>query len=198
MDKPKKVTKRTLQAEATKEKIIQATMALMEKFGFADMTIQDIHKKAGISVGTFYHYYSTKEDVFFELYRKADEYFKKEVLPDLEEGNRSCVEKIILFFKHYGVFNESHGIEFSKHLYSPNNKMFIDQDRFMISLLLNIVKEGQESGEISQARDAEDIMKFLLIFSRGLIFDWCIHDGDYNLPERIVNDIGMIMTIFTA
>ncbi|MBN2625236.1 MAG: TetR/AcrR family transcriptional regulator [Spirochaetales bacterium] len=193
----KKKTKRTLQAEATKEKIIDATMELMEKKGLSEMTIQDIHRKAGISVGTFYHYYSTKEDVFFELYRKADEYFETEVVPFLEKDPLTTVEKVVLFFRYYALFNEAHDVEFSKQLYSTKNKMFISEKRFMISLLQSIIADGQESGEIDDSWTSDVITNYLFIFSRGLIFDWCLHDGDYQLSDTIVTDITLLMGIFT-
>ena len=171
-------------------------MELMEKYGFNEMTIQDIHKKAGISVGTFYHYYNTKEDVFFELYRKADEFFEKEVIPHLEQDTRTFTEKVILFFKYYAQFNETHGIEFSKHLYSPKNTMFIKENRFMVTLLRDLIEAGQNSGEFTGTWSAREIANYLFIFSRGLIFDWCIHDGTYDLSETIIPDMKMLMTIF--
>ncbi len=196
MEGPRKVTQRTLQAEATKEKIIKATIELMKTIGLNNMTIKDIHHKAGISVGTFYHYYKTKEEVFFELYRIADDYFKQVVVPKLNRKELAVTEKILLFFKHYALFNEANGLEYVKQLYSTSNKMFTAKGRYMIAILQELVVAGQASGEFSSSIGAEEITNYLLIFGRGLVFDWCIREGSYSLTEKIVWDMGILLPVF--
>ncbi|MFB0844718.1 TetR/AcrR family transcriptional regulator [Paenibacillus oleatilyticus] len=39
---------------------------------------------AGIAVGTFYNYYSSKEKLFFENYMKENEKFKKHIIESLD------------------------------------------------------------------------------------------------------------------
>ena len=61
------LTKRQLQAISTKKKIYNSAMELMDKRGFENTTIEDISKKADVSVGASYHFYKSKDDIFFEL-----------------------------------------------------------------------------------------------------------------------------------
>jgi AcrR family transcriptional regulator len=109
----KKMTKRALQAEETKNKIVKATMEIMEKSGFNNMTIQEINERAGVSVGTFYHYFKTKEDVFYELYRKADNYFEEEVDRRLYAKDLTTRERIVYYVSLYAQFNHTPGLELS-------------------------------------------------------------------------------------
>lgn len=191
-----KMTKRKVQANKTKKKIFNVSIGLMEKRGFNNMTIEDICKKAGVSVGTFYHYYKSKEDVFFELYRKSDAFFKDEVAPFLENENLNTSDKVVLYFKYYARYNSDKDLEYVRQLYNTNNKFFIDESRYMIVLLIEIIAKGQEINEIARDMSARDIAIYLFIVSRGIVFDWCIHEAGYDLEEKMSMFFKKIMIIF--
>ena len=53
------------------EAIAQATFALVEKVGLSGLTMADIARSAGIATGTLYVYYSSKEELIRDLYRKS-------------------------------------------------------------------------------------------------------------------------------
>ena len=192
----KRVTKRKLQAEETKKKIFEAAIELIEKKGFDNITIQGINKHAGVSVGTFYHYYKSKEDVFFELYRKADEYFQNEVYPLLEKEELSFDRKIILFFSKYALYNIENGLEYVSQLYNTNNKFFIAQCRYMIELLEFIISDGQKKGVITTDMEAGEITDYLFVFGRGIVFDWCLHDGKYDLEKKMSAGFQRLLPVF--
>lgn len=190
------MTKRKIQASKTRKKIFNVAIGLMEKRGFNNMTIEDICKKAGVSVGTFYHHYKSKEDVFFELYQKSDAFFKDEVAPFMEDESLNTSDKVVLYFKYYARYNSDKDLEYVRQLYSTKNKFFIDESRFMIVLLIEIIAKGQEENEIALDMSARDIAVYLLIVSRGIIFDWCLHEADYDLEEKMKIYFIRLMTTF--
>jgi TetR/AcrR family transcriptional repressor of multidrug resistance operon len=51
--------------------IAEATFALVEKVGLSGLTMADIARAAGIATGTLYVYYSSKEELINDLYRKS-------------------------------------------------------------------------------------------------------------------------------
>ncbi|OXR40362.1 HTH-type transcriptional regulator EthR [Nocardia cerradoensis] len=53
-------------SQASREAIIQAAMALWRTKGFADTTVTDIAKAAGVSKALFYVYFARREDVLLE------------------------------------------------------------------------------------------------------------------------------------
>ncbi len=197
MAKQKK-TKRTLQAEETKRKIYNSAIAMIEKKGFENITIQDINSHAGVSVGTFYHYYKSKEDVFFELYRTADEYFEDKVFPVIYSGEFTANERILLFFRSYARFNIENGLEYVSQLYNTKNKFFISRNRYMLDLLIRIIQEGQKKNEIKTELDPEEIMEDLFIVCRGIVFDWCLHEGSYDLEEKMHGHLKRHLPVFST
>ncbi len=189
-----KMTKRQIQAIKTKKKIYNISVELMNKKGFNNTTIEEISKKAGVSVGAFYHYYKSKEDIFFDLYQKADEYFENEVTKYLEDEN--SINQIILYFKYYAKYTEERGLENTSQLYNTKNKLFIAKGRYMKILLQDIISKGQEKNEISKDMTPESLTDYLFIVARGIVYDWCLHNAEYNLTEYMVKFIERFVVVF--
>lgn len=58
-----------------KEKILDAAASLVNSSSIAEISLQKIADQAGVSKGTIYYYYRSKEDLLFDL---ADRYFQKQ------------------------------------------------------------------------------------------------------------------------
>ncbi|MBD7912840.1 MULTISPECIES: TetR/AcrR family transcriptional regulator [Clostridium] len=190
------LTSRQLQAQKTKNKLYKISIELLEKQGYEKLKIEDICKKAGVSVGSFYNYFNSKNDILIEVYKRADNYFENEVKNNLTSTNN--LDKIIEFFDYYGKYNDIVGIDIMKQLYNSSNKIFPQKGRLMQVLLKEIILEGQSKNEISSNMTPEEICDYLFISARGLIYDWCLHDGTYNIVEAMHKYISLLITIFKA
>ena len=56
--------KQTQKSKETKEKIFQAAKEIIQKSGYENLSIKNICEKAGVSNGSFYHHFKTKDDLF--------------------------------------------------------------------------------------------------------------------------------------
>ncbi|GJM78523.1 hypothetical protein HMSSN139_10190 [Paenibacillus sp. HMSSN-139] len=54
--------------EDKKTRIYHCGKELFSAQGFKDTNVADITRKAGVSVGTFYNYYASKEKLFMEIF----------------------------------------------------------------------------------------------------------------------------------
>lgn len=185
-----KMTSRAKQAEATKNKIYECGVELIRKYGFDQVTVEQISSEAGVSVGTYYYYFESKFELFSEIYKRADEYFETHVEGKLEAQN--SLQQIVEFFDRYSEFNSANGIEMVKKLYTSDNKMFINKGRAMQNILQAIVEEGQRKGEINSSWFAEEITNILFVTARGIVYDWCLHDGNIDLKEDMRKTIILI------
>ncbi|MEA5095619.1 TetR/AcrR family transcriptional regulator [Sedimentibacter saalensis] len=191
-----KINSRKIQAEATKNKIYKTAIKLMEQKGFNNMKIDDICTKAGVSVGSFYNYFKSKDDILIEIYKRGDVYFEETVRPNV--SGKSTVENIIDFFEYYARYNEITGVETTKQLFASANKLYISKGRNMQAVLIDTIKKGQESGEIIKDYGPEGITEYLFIAARGLCYDWASHDGSYNLREGMRKYMKLLVQIFAA
>ncbi len=58
---------RTAKGERTRGRLLRAAKHVFERQGFLGARVSDIADRARISHGTFYHYFSSKEEIFREL-----------------------------------------------------------------------------------------------------------------------------------
>lgn len=175
----------------SKSKIYKCGVNLIRKYGFDTVTIEQIAKKAGVSVGTFYYYFNSKMDLLKEIFNKADQYFHDEIEGSLTAN--SCKERIVEFFDRYADYTLSDGVELIKKLYTSDNKMFIVEGRAMQNVLTNILKAGQVNNEINNDTAAEALTKMLFVVARGVIFDWCLYDGKSDLKAEMKLIIGTMV-----
>lgn len=178
-----KMNTRKKQAKETKIRIYETAVALMQEHGFETITVEEICKEAGVAVGSFYYHFQSKNDILTEIFHRADEYFVEHRGQILEE--KGATAQIAAFFSNYAAYTASTDIEFTKHLYNTNNKYFLTTDREMYQLLKFVIESGQQKKTISSGMTADEIVQYLFIAARGLVFDWCLHEGEYNLVEAV-------------
>lgn len=170
------MTKRKQQAIATKTHILETAFALNEQEGFENITVQGICSAAGVSVGAFYHYFSSKESMILEWYKMVDDFFEREIMPELRASEMDCFQKVSKFAEHLITQACTYGKESLAQLYraqlAHNGAGFFSDERGMLADLIDLVSAGQANGEIVSDVPAEQIGRELLIVMRGAILDY--------------------------
>ena len=188
----KKPTRRQEKALETKNRIYTAAINLMDRKGFENITITDISKEAGVSVGAFYHYFNSKNDILVEIFRKADDYFSAQFISRLEK--KSIPEQIVEYFDHYAKFNAASGVEMTRHLFNPKIKFFIKKGRPLHTTLEDLIRKGQEKKEIRADAGPEELARFLFVVARGVVFEWSLYDGLYDLETTMHKYIEILVS----
>ena len=177
-------TSRQEKAEESKRRIYDAAFDLIVEKGLEKTSITEICRKANCSVGAFYHYFPTKESIIEESFRLADARFSGWERLEGFEGNG--VEHIVQYMMSYAEFVAiENGIEFSKDFYTPTNRTFIRKGRAMQERLTRIISTAVDSGELKLELSPEEACDWLFIGARGFVFHWCLHDGDFDLIEKM-------------
>ena len=169
-------------SQRTRKLVLEAAMELMKEHGYYGTTIRDICAAAGVSVGTFYTYFPSKQDVFSDIFGAADKLFTETVAGELK-GDTVC-EKIVDYFNYYAQLNLDSSIEVMKVIYNSENTWFVNP-RPMHYVLIDLLAEGQENGELVSDIEPQDMMFFLYTLARGCCYNWCIRDGNYDLKAQM-------------
>lgn len=61
----------------TRLKLIKTGALLFAKKSFVEVTVEDVVRKANVSKGAFYHYFSSKEDFYREIIKEANSVFER-------------------------------------------------------------------------------------------------------------------------
>ena len=190
----KKITSRQLQAQKTKDRIYSTALRLMKTKGFDNVTIEDIISEAQVSVGTFYNYFSSKNAIIEELYKNSSDWITNHYQTKLTE--ESAIDQILEHFSFYCEFQKLQGIDIVKIKYFQNVHVDPPKDRFPLSIVDDIIRSGQFKNEIITDVSAEYITNYLFIVVRGILLDWCRHNGNYDLTEFTNQFLRKLLPVF--
>ena len=65
----------------TREELVAAARRVFERVGYSDARVADIAAEAHVAHGSFYTYFSSKQDVFLAVMRQVGEQFEEAVAP---------------------------------------------------------------------------------------------------------------------
>lgn len=198
-DNNKKLTSRDLQAMETKKKIYDTAVRLLSEKGYENTTVDDICKASGVAKGSFYHYYKKKTDIIVQTYNDVDERISREcaALP----LDTDVIGKIIyapMFQARYAI---EKGLNFTTLIYKQQidteNAFFASEKRAFITFIRNSIQEGQDKGIIRSDISANELSKIVVSFSRGITYDWCLHDGNYDLEAQMKKSMLLLIESFS-
>jgi AcrR family transcriptional regulator len=178
-----------------KADIFNSGRELFYSKGFKDTNVSDIAKMAGIGVGTFYNYYSSKEELFLEVYIKENEDLKRRLIESLDLNDDPVTFVIKLVTQNINEMNSNLILKewYNKELFSKLEKYFYEQGgmesihQSMQSGKLELIKMWKAEGKIRDDFDDEMI---------GAIFD-SIHYIDIHKSEIGIQHFPQIMFYIT-
>ncbi len=189
----KEKTKRAYRKTSETQKIIfDKAMMLMSEKGFQGTTVRDICAEANIPIGTFYNCYKSKIDILKSIYEYGDKYIHDAVESDFE-GKRP-IEKLHIFAYHYAQLNVRTGIDVMRVLFYPTNEWFA-HTRPMQVLMQSIIEEGKIAGELKRDINTQDVVDYIFDIFRGVCYNWCIHEGDFDITQRMESHISLLCEV---
>lgn len=179
----------------TKEKLLSAVVKLVKQKGAKNTTIRDICKESGVSNGAFYHHYSCKEEILKETYYQIDKLVTPAFVKSCNDmkpmdGLHKILRVYILF-----IVNEAGMLvkEYHKVLLEGINISVFDPKRPYYQAIKEQLNRCVKEAIITSKYTLEYLTEYCIRFLRGLIFDWGIHNGAYNLLQQFEMDFNTIM-----
>ena len=178
--KRKRVSRRETKKRELREAIYETAMALFLQKGFDNVTVEDITHQIEIAKGTFFNYFPNKESILLYFMRRhLDEV--KDQIPRVIKEAKTTQQKLHCLFSILAkmvvtneplvkwVLLESLRLR----VYKKEKK---EVSRKILQNVVEIIREGQERGEIKKNMNPEKIAKIMesiFFFSaiRWLTFD---------------------------
>ena len=172
-----------------RSEIIEAVIPLIGSVPFDQLSVNEICSAAGISVGSFYHYFEKKSDLLVGLLGLIDEYLEENVYPVLSEG--SAIDKLLRFSAYWAEYVDTHTLERSRLISSvePSNTDLGGQKRSSVVFLEEIFLAGQSEGSIDSTLTPEELTELYLVALRAVTTDWSRNSGRYDIKEKMATFI---------
>lgn len=87
--------------EAYKKEMLEKSIAVFAEHGYSDISIRQLAERLNVSTGTLYHYFSSKEILFRELFTYLGKATLNEVVDDLcgLKSTKDKVDRLLDFFE---------------------------------------------------------------------------------------------------
>ena len=148
-----------------KAEIYKSAKELFSSKGFKDTNVSDITKQAGMAVGTFYNYYSSKEKLFMDIYLDENAKFKKSMMQsiDMDQEPIMVVRQIMILNMQGMKANPILREWYNKSVFDKIEQVYreengIDAVDFMYDSFLAIVEKWQTEGKMRKDIDSKMIM----------------------------------------
>lgn len=180
---------RKKRALKTKKKITEKAISLINKKGFQNVTVDEIVEKTSTSKGTFYNHFESKHDIISEKFKEIDEYYIKEIIPKLTSIS-SNFKKLELFLDMQMEYIEKEiGWDIVRTIYehelnTERKSSFLIPDRQLYKILRVFCEKGQQKGEFIVELEVKEIVDTIIRTMRGILYDWSIKKGNYQLQEE--------------
>ena len=180
----------TEKGQQKRKEIVKKVIAMLNVLDFKEATVRKICDSVNISIGTFYHYFSEKNDLITEILKNIDSYFEAEVLPKLTSQDE--IQNLIDFglgFARYtnGIGSATGNIISTTSFPLPSTEEDIkeEKERLLYKIPRDILTRGQEKGQIFQDINVEDTVDLLIISLRGHSLEWSRRNRVYPIEEKI-------------
>lgn len=147
--------------EKKKREILDSALACFAKKGFQAATIDDIVAHSGISKGSIYNYFKSKDEIYMSLMVNDTTETHQRLIEEISKQSTS-IEKIKYLFGDYldfEPFTEKNKASVLVHyefkLHSSRSDELITflkerRQQYFIDLMNNIIEEGQSTGELKK------------------------------------------------
>lgn len=173
-----------------KRKISYTSIELFEQKGFTQTSIQDIVDELEVTKGTFYYYYSSKEQLLMDIHLEyIDELLanQAEIIQCRKSTNKEKIRNIIKHLIEDIETNGSRGRVFFREIrhLSRDNINIVKQKRNQVRLNIEkVIRDGIEQGEF-QADLQADIVSFAVLSLTNYSYQWFNPQGKLDTESLV-------------
>lgn len=182
-----------------KDEITGQSILLFEKKGFSETSIQDIVNGLGVTKGTFYYYFSSKEQLLMEIHDHYITSLLERQHRIITNDNMSSKEKITeiisLLISDIVKNGPSARVYFREMRHLANENMEnIKQKREQFRLNVeDVVQKGIDQKEFKEDLSA-DIITFGILGVTNWSYNWFKPGGEVSSHELVGKYADMILT----
>lgn len=170
-----------------RERIIDASLVLFERYGFHGVTVNQIVETAGISKGGFYHHFTSKDELLFVIHdifityvlERATKSNQKNLSPTtrLQSIIKDFVSVFDIYKAHLTVF-------YQESIYlKPEHEAIVKKKRQDFKeIIQSVIREGVEEGEFRSNLSVE-ITTMAILGMVNWTYKWYQRNGDKSIHE---------------
>lgn len=184
------LTRRQLQAIQTKNKIYDTAIKVINKYGYENITVEDITNEAHVAKGSFYNYFPTKEALILYTFQQSDAIYEIVYAKVCNEPFLTQISDFIrLSYEQYEKRGKGIIKAIISNYFSYQEFNFYGNDRSLIKCLTKIIQTGQKAGMVTNNMPSSQLVMPLLSTLIGVEVLWCMNTEPCSLSEMAVTAV---------
>ncbi len=181
-------SERQIRSQLIKHKMREAARTLVKQKGYEGVTIDEICAEIGVTKGTFYNYFHSKEEIILDEVAEDNLHYRNKLRSQVSKL-RPGLAKLITFLRLAVAYENERDKEFTRLCYKlriadPKRALPLYPDkRELYKIVEELIVEGQSCGEIRQDLSSGQLATIVLYNIRGMVYSWCLPDTDFDLNE---------------
>ena len=192
MEEKVELSRQQKKSKDTKERIFQAAKRILKKKGYEELSIKNICEEAGVSNGSFYHHFKTKDDLL--SYYIEDQPQIDPGLLDLPDSAEEAKYTIIQVYLNYVNYCEELGVDFMSGYYNSRNQALNPairtERRYPIVTVQVYVEKAMAAGVIALNVGIEEFTTDIRMIVIGNVFEWCLRKGENDFQGNMSRSLG--------
>ena len=189
------LSKQQLKSKETKDKIFRAAKKILQEKGYDHLSIKNICEEAGVSNGSFYHHFKTKDDLL--SYYIEEQPSINPGLLDLPVSATAAKKAIIEVYLNYVHYCQELGVTFMSNYYTPQNQSLnplIRTERpYPIVTVHDYLKRAIDAHVIELQTDLEDVTTDIRMIVIGNVFEWCLKSGNADFEGNMRRSLSIYL-----
>jgi len=185
------------------KKILEASIKLFAEKGYANTSTAEIAKVAGVSVGTLFNYYKTKETLLLAIILPAINSFIPEVITENDQNLMAQMDFDFEGFLTMLIKARFMFVKKNKELYQVIIKEVLYREELRsgifdyasnrgLPFLNGVVEYFKRNGEIRDL-PTEEIVKYIITNLAGLLISSVLTSIDKSMGEKEIDELVSIM-----
>ncbi len=191
MESDIKLSRQQQKSQETKERIFRAAKEILQKNGYENLSIKNICEAAGVSNGSFYHHFKTKDDLL-SYYIEEQPSINPELL-DMPSDKETAKLAIVEVYLNYADYCEALGVDFIAGYYTPHNQALNPDLRterpYPIVTVQQYLEKALQAGIVQLKLPIADVVTDIRMLVIGNAFEWAMRNGEVNMKENIRRSI---------
>jgi len=152
---------RYINMDDKRQRILTATIQLIDENGLQSTPMSAIAKRAGVAMGTIYHYFPSKEELVAELYQELTDKLGKYALADYDAKApvRARLARIVTNSTRFVLQHPQEFMFWDQYAYSPYIKPLAKVDKSGWMKAMNQIFVDGQAQEILKPVDIELLTK---------------------------------------
>ena len=195
METNSELGKQQRKSKATKQRIFHAAKKILQEQGYESLSLKNICKEAGVSNGSFYHHFDSKEDLL-SFYIEEQPVIDANLL-EIPSSADETKETIILVYLNYAAYCRELGARFIENYYTPKNQALNPTKRtersYPIVTVRSYLENAIAANVIVPSLAIEEITTDIRMLIIGNVFEWCLRPEVVDFEGNIRRSLGQYL-----